>query len=150
VKLEGKEMTTGFQCVALLFLSLEEGPLVVTDDISHQRVAETDPVNTEYGRNSIQNIGSHRRGGERNPRLILDGGKLGFAAKLQSDLFDCGRFCQVEDDMSREKSGSHLGSIALEGEDIRVDDEVDTSVSVLLAIRVMGLVSNALEDVMQG
>jgi hypothetical protein len=44
VKLEGEEMTTGFQCVAVLLFSLEEGPLVVTHDISHRRVTETDPV----------------------------------------------------------------------------------------------------------
>jgi hypothetical protein len=52
--------------------------------------------------------------------------------------------------MSREESGSHLGSIAFEGEDIRVDDEVDTSVLVVLAIRVVGVVGTALKDVMQG
>jgi len=87
---------------------------------------------------------------KKNPRLILDG-ELGFAAKLQSDLFDRGRFCQVEDDLSRKKSGGHLGSSAFEGEDIRVDDEVNASVLNIpplcrvLAIRVVG---NALEDVM--
>jgi hypothetical protein len=44
VKLEGEDMTTSFQCVAVLLFSLEEGPLVVTHDISHRRVTETDPV----------------------------------------------------------------------------------------------------------
>lgn len=100
----------------------------------------------------IQNIGGSRSiTGRRNPRLILDGGQFGFAAKLQSDLFDCRRFCQVEDDLSREKSGSHFDSIAFEGEDIRVDDEVDTSVFVVLRmIRVESMVGSVLKDVMQG
>jgi hypothetical protein len=106
-------------------------------------------------RNASQNIGIRGQGPNAgNPRLILDGRQLGFAAKLQSDFFDRSRFCQVEDDLPREKGWSHLGSGAFEGKDIRVYEDFNASMFVVppgrrvLAIDVVGMVGSALKNTM--
>jgi hypothetical protein len=78
------------------------------------------------------------RGQTGNLQLILDGRVLGFAAKLQGDFLDWSRLGQVEDDLPSEKSGSHFGSGAFEGNDISVHDEFNAS---------MFFIPRALKDV---